>query len=781
MSSAILQSLTEAQRCAVEHVDGPLLILAGPGSGKTRVVTHRIAYLLQSGISEHQILALTFTNKAVQEMQSRVSRLVPGSSVTISTFHRFCSRVLREHASYAGLGENFTIYDSADSMQVLREALGGLELALPYTSPEKIARAISTAKNELITAEDYVAPTASSIGRVLQEVYPAYQRLLVGSNAVDFDDLLLHVAHLLRHTPELRTLLDERYRYILVDEYQDTNLAQYAIVRALSIDFPNLAVTGDPDQSIYGWRGANIANILEFERDYPNVNVVRLEQNYRSTPNILRVADSLIVHNVKRKKKSLFTEIAEGEPVKLAVYPNQFKESEGIAADIASALNDGQRRASDFAILYRTNALSRSLEHVLRDYGIPYQIVNGVEFYQRREIKDVIAYLQLLNNPRNDVAFRRAISVPPRGIGKTSMQRLTDYAREHDLCLTEAAIDVDRVEKISARISRSIRKFSEMMYRLSGHIQAPLEEVIGLVLSETGYREWLQSSEDSDEVDRVANIEELLTAANEFDAQYPEGTQLETFLEQTALVNDIDAWEDEADKVTLMTLHAAKGLEFPCVYIVALEEGLIPHERSRGDLDQLEEERRLLFVGITRAEEQLQLSTAKVRAFRGMEKRTVPSSFMMELPRADMKLVGLDVRMTPSWLGHGEYSDVADEPGCSLEPGDSFEPGDSLESQEEQPFRPDIGPRADVFEDVAVTTAAQLQGSGSHDASTPVDTAEDDLSSLQIGMVVIHQNHGPGKVVALSGKADQRVATINFPAAGMQKVKLADDLLRLKA
>ena len=435
----LLQNLTAAQCEAVLHHDGPLLILAGPGSGKTRVITHRIARMLSNGVPGQQILALTFTNKAAEEMRLRVQRLAPGGQVWIGTFHRFCARLLRKYAPYVGLAENYTIYDTGDSAQALRRAMAQLQIDASFASPEAIARAISWAKNNLITPDRYHPKSGNPLGSVIQKIYPAYQAKLAGSNAVDFDDLLLHVATLLRENPEVRAALDERYRYILVDEYQDTNLAQYAIARALSIDHPNLAVTGDPDQSIYGWRGANLSNILDFEKDFPEVRVVRLERNYRSTKRIVRVADELISHNLRRKKKALFTENEAGEPVRMVTYRTHKDEAEGIAGEIAGEIAAGRRRARDFAIFYRTNALSRSFELALREAGVPYQMVNGVEFFQRKEIKDVLAYLQLVNNPHDEVALLRVINTPTRGIGKTTIERLSQHAGQHRMTLLDAA------------------------------------------------------------------------------------------------------------------------------------------------------------------------------------------------------------------------------------------------------------------------------------------------------------------------------------------------------
>ena len=413
----LLQNLTDAQREAVLHHDGPLLILAGPGSGKTRVVTHRIARLLSDGVPGQQILALTFTNKAAEEMRLRVERLAPGSQVWIGTFHRFCARLLRKYAAFVGLEENYTIYDTGDSAQALRRTIAQLQIDAAFTSPESVARAISWAKNSLITSDQYQPKSGNPVGSVVQRIYPAYQAKLASSNAVDFDDLLLHVATLLRENSEVRASLDERYRFIMVDEYQDTNLAQYAIARALSIDHPNLAVTGDPDQSIYGWRGANLNNILDFEKDFSAVRVVRLERNYRSTKRILRVADELISHNLRRKKKALYTENEAGEAVRMVTYRGHKEEADGIAHEIAEEIAAGRRRARDFAIFYRTNALSRSFELALREAGVPYQMINGVEFFQRKEIKDVLAYLQLVNNPHDEVALLRVINADRRPAG----------------------------------------------------------------------------------------------------------------------------------------------------------------------------------------------------------------------------------------------------------------------------------------------------------------------------------------------------------------------------
>ena len=742
----ILRPLTANQQEAVRHVDGPLMILAGPGSGKTRVVTHRIAYLLAEGISARQVLALTFTNKAADEMRLRLDRLAPRQPVWMGTFHRFCARLLRQQASLVGLSENFSIYDTKDSEKLLGEALEEATVELTHVTPGQIAHEISWAKSQLITYDKYVPRPGRSLGAIVQEAYPVYQRRLLGANAVDFDDLLLHVAVMLRENPELRRTLDERYRYILVDEYQDTNFAQYAIVRALSQDHANLAVTGDPDQSIYGWRGADLNNILDFEQDFPNVAVVRLEQNYRSTRSILRVADQLISNNVRRKHKELFTDNPEGKPVRLVVYPTSRDEADNIASQIANEIYHGRRRPRDFAIFYRVNSLSRSFENSLRSSAVPYQIIKGLEFYQRKEIKDVVAYLHLINNPRNDVAFLRVINTPPRRIGKTTVTRLAQHARRYGLSMLEAARESGLIEALNKRAASNVAAFVSMHDRLNLLVHRPLEEIVGRVLSEAGYNEWLKESGNEDDIERLANVQELLTAAREFDEQHPGESQLEEFLEQVSLVSDTDDWENESDKVSLMTLHAAKGLEFPVVFLTAVEEGMLPHERSREDSEQLEEERRLLFVGITRAEEELQLSYSAYRFLRGSQRMSVPSSFLMELPRDQMEI---HEPRTYRSTGFDDDSDIDENV-------DAFDEYDQREGYEDEPEYVEESVAAASQGIASVTTAASLLG------DLPRTETKASPEQFEVGMLVKHPEHGLGKVVALSGSGTKRTASIQF-------------------
>lgn len=783
MNPDLLASLTEAQRAAVSHIDGPLLILAGPGSGKTRVVTHRVANLLRHGISAYSILALTFTNKAADEMRSRLEQLAPRERVWMGTFHRFCARMLREHSSYVGLQENYSIYDMDDAGKVLKNAVAEIDLEMTHVSIDGIASAISWAKNNLILPEQYEGRPGSPLGAIVKRVYPAYQKMLLEANAVDFDDMLMHVATLLRQNPAIRADLDERYKYILVDEYQDTNLAQYAIVRALSVDYPNLAVTGDPDQSIYGWRGANLNNILDFERDFPRVKTVRLEKNYRSTKAILRVADALITHNVRRKAKDLYTDNDEGARVRLATYATQREEAISIATRIAEEVRSEERRPRDFAILYRANALSRALEHALREQGVPYQIVNGLEFYQRKEIKDVLAYLRLINNPRDNQALERIINVPTRGIGKSTIDKLRVRAAQRGLSLLEAARESGLIAGLAKKSAVSVARFVALFDRLNERATAPIEEILGHVLTETGYRDLLAASEAEEDLERLANIEELLTAAREFDAQHPGDGHLQEFLEQSSLASDTDAFEAENDTVTLMTLHAAKGLEFPVVFIIALEEGLIPHERSKDSPDKLEEERRLLFVGITRAETSLQLSHVDRRNYRGRELMPVPSSFLMELPRSEMELV-------TSSLGYFREADW----DIGSHRNDDHHESDHIEQQHDDDhgdaFEGDDASQASGFDDFDFLQDEPAETAKSK-LSTKLLTAADLLANptalgpkryppnaFNQGMIVNHPQYGAGVIVALSGSHHTRTATVRFySSVGEKKFRLAQSPL----
>ncbi len=771
----LLRGLTAPQAEAVRHIDGPMLILAGPGSGKTRVVTHRIANLLRQGIPAWQIVALTFTNKAADEMKKRVEVLAPGQGVWMGTFHRFCARLLRRHAEMVGLAENYSIYDAADAKQAIKRAIDAASVSTSHTSPEQIASEISRAKNRLVTPEAMSEQSLRHSQQIAARVYPIYQQQLLTANAVDFDDLLLHVATILRDSDLLRSELDGRFRYILVDEYQDTNLAQYAIVRALSINYPNLSVTGDPDQSIYGWRGADLNNILDFEKDYPNVKTVRLEQNYRSTPNILRVADQLIRHNRRRKHKELFTSNPEGDPVILRLYEDGTQEADDIADQIASAIERDQSRPSDHAIFCRMNSLTRALEHAMRRRGLPYQIVNGTEFYQRREIKDLLAYLHLINNPAHDVALQRIINTPARGIGATTLARLREAADHDRVPLLEVARRAGLIGSIAKRSAVKVAAFVALYDSLRVKATATVEDLVLFLLEATRYREYLEKhAEEQQDNSPLANVDEFVTAAVEFDRQHPEDGSLEAFLEQIALVSSTDDWEENDDRVTIMTLHAAKGLEFPHVFVIGVEDNLLPHARSKEYDDQIEEERRLLFVGITRAEQRLQLSYCKRRLVLGDVRPAIASPFLIELPREELR--HLEPDLAHDCFDHDPYGDdfpdswnLSDPDDDSMVVGEAADDVCQLEASQRtanlsQTLAGNHKSRSISSGTLSsgLKTAAQLAGEGTRN-----------LAHYKPGAMVMHPKHGEGKILTVTGRGPKCTATIRFGEGETKSFRLA--------
>lgn len=777
----LVAPLNPAQQSAVVQTEGPLLIVAGPGSGKTRVITHRIAYMIAKGIPSQKIVALTFTNKAADEMRKRLALLAPNNFTWAGTFHRFCSRLLRVHAAMVGLQENFTIYDMTDTKKVIKQAIENTEVDIRHYSADAIGREISNVKNVAITPDRFQPRNGNVMDKIVSQVYPEYQKLLQMANAVDFDDLLMHTVDLLTNNNDLRSALDHRFEYMMVDEYQDTNVAQYQLIRLLNHNTQNLAVTGDPDQSIYGWRGANIRNILEFEKDYPAVSVVRLEQNYRSTKAILRVADQLIANNVHRKQKVLFTDNNEGNSVRLVAYPGPQDEAVDIADSIALALQKGHRTPNDFAILYRTNYLSRSLEHALRASGVPYQVVNGHEFYQRKEIKDVVAYLHLINNDRDMVAFERIVNVPSRKIGKVTLARVRNYALENGLSMMDAARNVDAIETISAAPSSKLKQFAAMIDNLQQSATDEVETIIRNVLVETGYREWLTMDGSEEGFERANNVDELVVAAQEFDSEHPEDGGLERYLEQTALVSDTDVWESTSDFVTLMSLHAAKGLEFKKVFIIGLEDGILPHERSSSDDEQIEEERRLLFVGITRAEEELQLSRCLNRFRRGSYWPAIASRFLMELPREEMQVFeprGQHQGMTDQqlqdtiarmsdWSSDAPVYNLSSDVSTAVDAGSQSPPTLSgSPDSASKPKRPKIASIADMM------TGAQL----AEKESDGTQRLEPD--QYHIGLEVEHVQYGVGTVVTMSGTGKKRTATVDFQEYGEKQFRVAFSNLR---
>ena len=736
----LLADLTPAQREAVTHVEGSLLVLAGAGSGKTRVITRRIAHLLRQGVPGNSILALTFTNKAAGEMRARVESLASGSGVWLGTFHGLCARLLRNYAPLVGIDRGFTIYDQADRLRVVKQVMSRLELDDFAVTPERVDAAISKAKNDLLDAETFARRGGDQVATVAALVYPEYQKQLRESSAVDFDDLLVHMASILKRHADVRASLDSRYRYVLVDEYQDTNLAQYALVRALSVDHPNLCVTGDPDQSIYGWRGANLSNILEFEQDYPGCKVVKLERNYRSTQNILRVADHLIRHNRLRKEKALTTENPEGVPVELSIHGNEVEEARAVASRILEKVREGDYRFSEIAVFVRLTALTRNFETTFRSADIPYQVVGGMSFYERAEVKEVLAYLSLINNPKDDVAFLRVVNVPPRGLGESSIGKLVDQARRLEIPLLEMAGRAGETPGLRERAIRALRDFHGLIVELSRLREHTAEEVVSKVLSLTGYQDFLAAEGKGSGEERQANVDELISAAREFDREHP-GSSIIDFVEEVSLSSAVDRWQDEAGAVTLMTLHAAKGLEFPLVFIVGLEQGLLPHSRAFERDSETEEERRLFFVGITRAQRELNLSQCLVREFRGKTQPTVPSRFLADLPHDDMIIRNYSRSSGAAYSG--------------------FRRLDSRPAYQSYSTR-----------DFQITTAASL---GDPAAFGPPG----DLSRFAPGVSVLHPKYGLGRIIAIEGAGPRRKGRIAFVVGGEKTFELAQAPLRV--
>ncbi|MDR4497847.1 MAG: UvrD-helicase domain-containing protein [Candidatus Scalindua sp.] len=626
----ILDNVTESQKEAITHRDGPLLIIAGAGSGKTRVITRRIGYLIEKHIAPHNILAITFTNKAANEMKARLNQFLDQKGVWVSTFHTMCARILRSEIGLLGYSSHFTIYDTSDQVSCIRSVMNELNLDTTNWRPSSLAGTISNAKSELISHEEFSEYKSGFYNTIVAKVYAGYQKSLEANNALDFDDLLFKVVQLFKEQPKVLEKYQDKFRYILIDEYQDTNHAQYTITKLLAQRYENICATGDPDQSIYGWRGANIRNILNFEKDYPNAKLVRLEQNYRSTKVILGVASELIKNNLSRKPKSLWTENSKGNKVRILHCEDEYVEAKEIAAYI-SEFNKGSDKFSDMAIFYRTNAQSRVLETHLRQKGIPYTIVGSVEFFKRKEIKDILSYLKLCVNPADDLSFERVVNTPPRGIGQTTIKRLREWALANNVSLLEVGARIQEVPDVRTRSARAVMSFCDIFSTLVKVPAYPVMELVKQVVERVGFREYLTQVYDHDSRERLENIEELINAANEYDILNTEGS-LEGFLEGVSLISDIDKWDESEEAVTLMTLHAAKGLEFPIVFMAGFEEGLLPHSQSKDSDDDVEEERRLCYVGITRAQRELFLTHTRYRTKFGQRSIGIPSRFLSEIP-----------------------------------------------------------------------------------------------------------------------------------------------------
>ena len=633
--NSLLTGLNKDQQQAVQHTEGPLLILAGAGSGKTKVLTVRIAHLLAQGVNPYEILAITFTNKAAKEMKSRVEGLVGdvANRIWLSTFHSFCAKFLRfELDNFLGYNSNFTIYDTSDSQAVIKAALKALNLDDKYYPVGAMIAAISDAKNKLLFASDFRKQARDFYQQKVADVYEYYERELRKNNALDFDDLLLVAVKLLQSNEAVLDKYSKRFRYVMIDEYQDTNHAQYLLAKLLASHWKNIAVVGDADQSIYAWRGADIQNILDFEKDYPNCTSIKLEQNYRSTKIILDAANAVIENNEGRPKKNLWTDKTEGAKIQHFTAQSEHEEAAFIGDTIAKKHDIHGVPYGDMAILYRTNAQSRVLEEALIKRALPYIMVGGTKFYDRKEIKDVLAYLRVLYNPFDDLSLLRIINVPKRSIGATTVAKLQDYARANGTSLFMTLTQLHLVDSIKGKTKEKLEEFGILIFTLVAEMEdRTVLDILESILDRTGYLAQLEESTDPQDQARAENIGELLSVAKDFQDTNPSGT-VEDFLEQVALVNDVDSFEQEESKVTLMTLHAAKGLEFPIVFLGGLEEGLFPHSRTLMNPEEVEEERRLAYVGITRAEKELYISNATTRTVFGRTSSYLPSRFIDEIP-----------------------------------------------------------------------------------------------------------------------------------------------------
>lgn len=717
---SLLDGLNREQQQAVQHTEGPLLILAGAGSGKTKVLTVRIAYLLAQGVNPYEILAITFTNKAAKEMKSRVEGLVGdvANRIWLSTFHSFCAKFLRfELDNFLGYNSNFTIYDTSDSQVVIKAALKALNLDDKYYPVGAMISAISDAKNKLMFASDYRKQARDFYQQKVADVYEYYERELRKNNALDFDDLLLAAVKLLQSNAAVLDKYSKRFKYVMIDEYQDTNHAQYLLAYLLSSHWKNIAVVGDADQSIYAWRGADIQNILDFEKDYPNCTSIKLEQNYRSTKIILDAANAVIDNNEGRPEKNLWTDKVEGAKIQHFTAQSEHEEAAFIGDTIVKKHDIHGVPYGDMAILYRTNAQSRVLEEALIKRALPYTMVGGTKFYDRKEIKDVLAYLRVLYNPFDDLSLLRIINVPKRSIGATTVSKLQDYARENGTSLFMTLTQLHLVDTIKGKTKEKLEEFGILIFTLVAEMDdKSVLDILEAILDRTGYLAQLEESTDPQDQARAENIGELLSVAKDFQDTNPTGT-VEDFLEQVALVNDVDSFEQEESKVTLMTLHAAKGLEFPIVFLGGLEEGLFPHSRTLMNPEEIEEERRLAYVGITRAEKELYISNATTRTVFGRTSSYLPSRFIDEIPA---ELV------------------------------------DSLRAKRRTPD--DIKP-----------TVPRHMSVASRPVTKPIIRNEV-IADWKVGDTAIHSKWGNGKVVNVSGEGAGMKLTIEFPTQGVRVV-----------
>jgi DNA helicase-2/ATP-dependent DNA helicase PcrA len=735
VASPLLEGLNPAQLAAVTHGDGPLLVFAGAGSGKTRVLTHRVAWLIREREAPpHSILAVTFTNKAAREMRERIERLLPISiqGLWIGTFHAMCARMLRETGQKVGIDRDFVVYDDGDQLSLVRECLAQLRIDDKRFAPRMVLSQISRAKERLIPAEHFGDHYSGFVEDIVGRVYALYEEKLRLNRALDFDDLLMSCVRLLQQSEDALARYQNRFRHILVDEFQDVNYAQYILVKLLAGERRNVTVVGDDDQSIYMFRGAEVGLMLDFERDYPNSTVVKLEQNYRSTSTILEAAHAVVSNNRGRKPKKLWTAIKGGPLLRRHEAANEQEEAYYVLQWVRDQTRQGQRRLRDYAVLYRTNAQSRPFEEVFINFGLPYRIVGGVRFYERKEIKDVVAYLRVVHNPADSVSLRRILNVPARGIGATSLQRLEDYAEQHHCSLWDALNAADGLSGLSAKVRSSVRDFTAIIEEARAMREAStVTAITERLLARTGYLRELEADPSPEGQARSENVRELLTVTTEFDATSEERT-LAAFLEQVALVSDLDSLEAGADAVTLMTLHSAKGLEFPVVFLAGMEEGVFPHSRSLTEDRQLEEERRLCYVGITRAREELHLTHAYRRSHYGGIQTNPPSRFLREIP------------------------------------AELFEPGTALVAPTQ---------RTDGKEPLSVSAyfadrrqqQATWNTAENRERAMPVP-AEPPPDAFRPGEKVLHEKFGKGVVVSVKQEAGDVQYSVAFPEVGIKKL-----------
>ena len=755
----IFAGLNPAQTKAVEHTDGPLLIMAGAGSGKTKVLTCKIANLLAKGVAPWSILAITFTNKAATEMRDRVDRMIGegAKDVWLSTFHSFCAKFLRREIEATGLYKrNFVIYDASDSQVVIKECLKEMNLDPKQYTPSAVQNAISNAKNQLMGPKAMERDADSFFQQKVAEIYKLYAKKLRTNNALDFDDLLMISVLLLEEHEEVRVKYQNRFKYILVDEYQDTNGAQYQLTKILAAKHHNLCVVGDADQSIYGWRGADIRNIMDFEQDYPEARTIKLEQNYRSTKNILAAANAVIEHNINRKKKELWTENTTGEKITVYEAGDERDEAQFIATTVMKQKTIFNASYGDIAILYRTNAQSRVVEETFMRSGIPYTMVGGLKFYDRKEIKDILAYLRVIYNPLDTVSLMRIINVPKRGLGAASLGKIAAYADANGLTVFDVISNpdtLDAIPGITARTKKPLELFATFIFKYMGYqANMHIDDLIEKVLEESGYLRELKEENKPENESRIENLKEFIGVARDFEKS-EENPTLENFLATLSLVSDIDNAELEDDRVTLMTLHAAKGLEFPTVFMIGMEEGLFPHSRTLMDENEIEEERRTCYVGITRAERKLYLTCARQRTIYGKTSPAVRSRFLGEIPE----------EYTESLIPRANSYGFANANHYGTQPRSGT-----------MTFRPSasqMGRNPAAFTDKAKSAFEVLNSMQKRSVNVQPQTGvirPDTSVEWKVGDKAQHGKWGVGTVVSVKGEGEEVELKIAFPGQGVK-------------